>query len=385
MTQALIDSQNLARLLAGKPTLTPLTNEDWDRIYELAAKQWLIGALAVAIQKLPASQKPQIPELIACANEVLQFQAEREADIKKEITRLNKILQPYGPILWLKGADDLLQGIFSQPGERWMMDLDLLVPENNVKPAWLHLKTHQYQVQNKANLSYFDWDNEQWHDCPALVSDAKISIELHRFIGRFRSNNLMPAAALLNNSQNVNDENGNHCRVLDYESGLIHRIMHSQVFDSMEERKIINLRYLFHTYIYLEKNQDKINFFKIEKTLNQHGYGDSLKRFTHLLWFLFEFKTPLYQANCSVGNTYIKKISHGMSSSLSARLLAYFHLPSLLIKETLAPNTIVKNFGPPQNHLHWGLLYLKQFKKLFVSALSLKKWQATLKALKRFN
>lgn len=387
MNQAMRDVQTLGLILANKLTTPEIDSDSWDRIYELAGKQWLIGALAIAINKLPSELKPKEIQLIECAHEVLKFQAEREAHIKKEIDQINKLLKPYGPILWLKGGDDLLQEISETAGERWMMDLDCLVPLNNIKKAWYELQKNDYSLQLPDELKAFDWAQNNWHQAPRLVhANEIIALELHRYIGRLNTRKLLPEAFCDENIKPVKDWRHQNCYVLNSNQGLIHRILHTQIMDGNQENYIFNLRYYFHIFLYVKKHNNEIDWNKVEKTLTENGHDKAYKIVVFILGSFFDYITPAFDPNCRDGRDFIFNASKRHNPALLNRLKKHSSALMLVVTTVLSTQEVVRSYGKkPTNIIEWVWAYIKRIAKLSVLVFMPSKWKWRLGHSKKYD
>lgn len=387
MNVVIEDSRNLAHILLNRAAPMYMDADAWDRVYEIAAKQWLIGALSLAIQKMPKQQQPQQAELIECAKEVLAFQQSREQNLKQEIIQLNESLKHYAPVLWLKGADDLLQKTAPQTGARWMMDLDCLISEKQVKNAWQELIEHEYTVLMPEELEYFDWQDSDWHHAPKIVAkNGNIAIEIHRYIGRNYTRNLLPETDFCKQAKKICDWKGNPCYVLNANDGLIHRILHTQVMDESEEKHILGIRYFFHIALYIRKHQAEIDWPTIKTRLDTENYTNTLKRTVYILGWLFGEETPLYDSKCKIGRHYLTLLSNNHSRSISNKFKKSMVSIYRLLTESFSPKFVaISHQKKPENTQQWIFAYIKHTWKLFTKALSKEAWRKKLSHLNKFD
>lgn len=387
MNTVIEDSRNLALLLNQQPLPSKLDLEAWDRLYEIAAKEWLIGALANAINQLPKELQPTESALVECANEVFEFQKQRENKLRNQIININTALNDYGPVLWLKGADDLLQNTPSNPGIRWMMDLDCLLPEKNVKNAWLKLVKNGYEIGFQSEYEYFHWLNNDWHHAPKIVAnDSDIAIEIHRYIGRDYTRDILTEIDFTLRAKKVVDGSGQPCWVLNANDGLIHRILHTQVMDQTEVRHILRVRYLFNLCLYIQKHKQEIDWESVKNRLEQSGYGDTLKRTIYLLGWLFNEKTPLYNPDCILGQQFLKYANQNHDPSFTNRFKKAIKLIPKIFAETLSPKIIELNSSQkPQGLGGWITAYLSRIFLLFKKVFSLTAWRKRINNLSKFD
>ncbi len=360
MKQPIEIAKNLCLLLAKKPTPTRMKPEDWDDVYEIASSQWLIGSLGLAIQSLPDDKKPPQEQLVNITQEVLSFQIQREKDLAENIALLNSELSEYGPLLWVKGADDLLQGVSNPPGNRWMMDIDVVIPENKIKQAWKKLIDSNYHIHESENPDEnFSWESPFWHHAPTVVRNGdNIAAEVHRYIFRYNTRDFFPEDVFLQNSKTVTDKNGNRCLVLEALPLIEHRILHMLTELHGIKEKSFNLRDAFHLFLYIQKHRNEIDWSLIQTKLIEFKYEKELRRAVFLLGFLFDEKTPLYNEHCSIGQAYVNSIN----KTHRASLLSYSGAIGLIIlgavQSFFSPQLVAHSYQKqPSSIIEWVKAY----------------------------
>lgn len=142
------------------------------------------------------------------------------------------------PVL-LKGAIRLADGLYPDPGWRFMRDLDLLTPRDQAAAAAAELQRQGYAVTAEAS----DWPARHRH-LPALVrEDDGLVIELHlELLSAHRD--LCPAEEVLARAQPV-DFAGARVRLPAREDQLAHLIAHDRLDRELRPSGSFLLRSLF--------------------------------------------------------------------------------------------------------------------------------------------
>ncbi|MEI6785960.1 MAG: nucleotidyltransferase family protein, partial [Verrucomicrobiota bacterium] len=105
---------------------------DWGKVVELASHHYMIVALVVAFREhqLAAVLSEEVLEYF---EEIHGLSAARNQRIRDQVFEIARALNTIGvePVL-LKGAANLIAGLYSDPASRLMFDIDILVPEGRV-------------------------------------------------------------------------------------------------------------------------------------------------------------------------------------------------------------------------------------------------------------
>ncbi len=149
----------------------------WERIVEISSRHLVTPAL------LTVFQEKDLIELIPVdfhdyLTGLRQLNTQRNQAISDQIVEIGRALNEEGiePIL-LKGAAHLYSGLYKNPGDRVLGDLDLLIPAEAAREAYLALVKLGYQgyFQTRPGDPYHDH-----HHLPPLEHLArKAAVELH--------------------------------------------------------------------------------------------------------------------------------------------------------------------------------------------------------------
>jgi len=155
---------------------------------------------------------------------------ERNQAIIAELNAAVAILNVIGiqPVL-LKGLAYLTTGVYSDCGQRFLMDIDLLIPEEQRKAAADALTQEGWLADDLDPFRHFR------HHGPPLRRPSSVWIEIHHSLGTGTCERVLPARQVIARSLAVN-LNGLRVRVPAQEDLLAHLILHSQMQHSAFQR-----------------------------------------------------------------------------------------------------------------------------------------------------
>jgi Uncharacterised nucleotidyltransferase len=229
--------------------LTQTSGWDWERLLKTATEQAVLPALAALVHDgLNISLPKEISDLLS---EVLAFNRERNDHIWNELKAAAQLLNDVRiePVL-LKGAAYIAAGVYPDSGARYLLDLDLLIPEAQLPQAVNHLVAQGYSVDETDKFGRFR------HHHPQL-SRGSVSIELHHKLGLGRCQFMLPARQVIESAVPL-DLDGIRVRLPSPTHLAMHLIMHSQMLHPYNERiwpplramyDLIKLRQRFGNYI----------------------------------------------------------------------------------------------------------------------------------------
>lgn len=149
---------------------------DWDLFVKISTSQLVLPALYCNYKRnnllhfLP-------DDLVTYMQEITSLNRDRNLQIIEQINELNSLLRQNGvnPI-FIKGAGYLKQGLYEDPAERMVGDIDFLVSKNEYDLAAKILSDRNYKPV--SNLGY-DFPNFKHH--PRLYNEDHIAaVEIHK-------------------------------------------------------------------------------------------------------------------------------------------------------------------------------------------------------------
>ena len=149
---------------------------DWDLFVKISTSQLVLPTLYCNYKR--NNLLPFLPEdLVAYMQEITSLNRDRNLQIIEQINELNSLLRQNGvnPI-FIKGAGYLKQGLYEDPAERMVGDIDFLVSKNEYDLAAKILSEHNYKPV--SDLGY-DFPNFKHH--PRLYNEDHIAaVEIHK-------------------------------------------------------------------------------------------------------------------------------------------------------------------------------------------------------------
>jgi hypothetical protein len=268
----------LGPLLEGEPV--QLDERTWQAVGGLALDHGLGPALWLS---LGSNQPPQDlnDALRSAYHRNLGRMIRVRADLKVAIEALTAVGISTVP---LKGAFHLLEHTFSQPAERFLFDLDLLVNPEDVSRAGAALETLGY----RANPSTFDGT----HDIPMTPEHRGVTIELHRALGGPAVTAVLPTPAFLAACRPVVRE-GVGYQAARPSHVVLHNVLHAQVHDRNHYAFGIALRQLHTFAAFVGRRGDEIDWDEVVQTMEAHESLPVLAGYVDLAEVLFGLAPPV--------------------------------------------------------------------------------------------
>jgi Uncharacterised nucleotidyltransferase len=166
----------------------------------------------------------------------------RNRALRRQLWEISACLNAIGiePVL-LKGAIRLVDGLYRDPGWRFMRDLDVLVARERLSDAVACLRSIGYGFTDKAA----SWPEEHKH-LPALARDGEAAVvEIHADL-LSDPRELCPAEQVLARSRPI-DLDGARVRVPDTGDQLAHLIGHDRLDGYLRRSGMFLLRSVFET------------------------------------------------------------------------------------------------------------------------------------------
>lgn len=251
--------------IASAHALTQNPGWDWESLLQIGVHEGILPSLAlVAAAGADISAPVEIADLL---DEILLVNRQRNDYICDELKIAVRLLNEIGlePVL-LKGAAYLASDIYTDLGARYLVDLDLLLPEAKLEHAVAHLVANGYSVDQRDSFGRFRHHHAQ-------VSRGSVPIELHHKIGLGRSQYMLPAKELIESATSL-DLDGVRVRVPSPTHLAMHLILHSQLLHPYNERIWPPLRAMYDLVQLQERFGAAIDWKQIAARCKQAGqYG----------------------------------------------------------------------------------------------------------------
>ncbi len=154
----------------------------WEEIASLASRHLITPALDSALKTsgLAAELPADFVDYLAAVHDL---NADRNKLIRDELARIVSILNSIGiePVL-LKGVANLVDGLYPSEGDRALADIDLLMPEEKLRPAFAALLGAGYQTVYPPTMRKQFLGKLDHHSAPVWRPEVGIPVELHRWL-----------------------------------------------------------------------------------------------------------------------------------------------------------------------------------------------------------
>lgn len=272
-------------------------------------------------------------ELAEFLKEIHRLNLSRNNQILLQVKEITRLLNEHEiKPTFLKGTGNLLDGLYSDTGERMMGDIDLLVAEKDYLRAVAIMKKDGYRTDRPV---YFDVENLKHYPCLSKPGTTT-HIEIHRLAVSEDYGKRFNPAIIDQEKKTVSTLQG--CYVLSDKHKIIHNFIHSQLGHKGHRYGIVSFRDLYD--IYLLSKRSKIEYLLPEIESQSKA----------IAYFVFASKAlgldeKLLSTTNMTSRLFIKKHDLNMSSP------AFYHIHRTLVY--LAQRIVIG--------------YLQQFIKSFYS------------------
>ena len=229
---------------------------DWDAVVKLSTQQLVFPALYCNLKR--EGFLHYLPQELANYMELITgLNRQRNQQIITQVTALNTLLLNHGirPI-FLKGAANLITGLYTDIAERMVGDIDFVFSKQDYPKAIQLLREYGYTEVVKS--SYY-FPNQ--HHYRRLKKDGNIAaIEIHKAFTLEKYNKEFNYTLTQKNSQTINN-----VRVLGYADALRLSIITNQITDHGFYYKTIPLRNAYDVFLLSKKTNAKEASSKLDK------------------------------------------------------------------------------------------------------------------------
>lgn len=247
----------------------------------------------------------QLPEGLQCyLTDVADVFMERAKNLVTETIYVCKLLTNSDiDVTVMKGAACLFNGVADPISNRYMKDIDLLVPEHQQKSAEALLKNNSYE----PDPLYFDvYENELAH-APPLKRNEICFVELHRWLIPKRLHKVLDTEEAWKEVKPLQLEAGLCVRQLAPTHQVILSIIHSELVNSDYDQSHIDLHQLFHLVSVVKFYQKQINWIQVEEHFQLYDLNLILKSVLYAAYDIFGLDTPITELNDIRARKHVKK------------------------------------------------------------------------------
>ena len=218
---------------------------DWQQFVALCSNHLILPAIYLKfmshgiIEYLP-------DELSECLTEIYQLNVKRNSRILKQVDEIIRVLNnnKIYPV-FLKGTGNLLDGLYSDIGERILGDIDFLVPENDYLLSAELMKNEGYSAVSEIR-AYTDVKTLKHY--PRLFHpDFEAVIEIHRLPVNEKYQSWFNTGII--DREKVMVSSLPWCYVESDSHKIIHNFIHSQLSNKGNLLGIVSFRDLYDLYL----------------------------------------------------------------------------------------------------------------------------------------
>jgi hypothetical protein len=198
--------------------------------------------------------------------------AERNRMMLAGLSKLLGELQGAGvkPVL-LKGAASVVSGLYGDPAERIMADIDVLIAPHQIHKAEAALRSCGYRDADKPPRRWAKPRN-LLHHLPSLVPpEGGFGVELHTELGNADCRRVLPAGGVLERAVSF-PWRGHTVFVPSPADAVIHNIVHAQLNHRLHERGMVQLRQLRELAMLALRHRDDLDWAVVQRKFSEAGY-----------------------------------------------------------------------------------------------------------------
>lgn len=232
---------------------------DWNAVVRVAQQHKVAPALWSAI-----ASRGDVPSPVKA-----YFQMERELNARRNtvlmdsleaiVARLNG--EGIAPAL-LKGSASVASGLYPDPAERLMLDLDLLVTPEQAAASVAALRALGY---TDLHVSRTRWVSQEVHHLPALCAPSgDFVVELHTWLLDKQYEPMLPHAVVMQRATEV-QWRGGRVRMLHPTDRVVHNIVHAQLHHELSDMGTAEIRQLRELCLLVAQFADIVDWQDVER------------------------------------------------------------------------------------------------------------------------
>lgn len=214
----------------------PLPTPHWPSVIPAASAQFVLPSISKRVKTLRLTPGPEIHAVLETAE---TLNRERNQLLLAEAAHVASLLNRIGiePVA-LKGLAYLLAGVYPDPAERYLEDIDLLIRSEQINSAVECLRENGFAVHDSDVLTPFR------HHSPGMCRPGRPPIELHHALGPAVCRKLLPAEQVFREAVGISFQSARFL-IPSPEHLAAHLIFHSQLIHSYRDRIFPPLRALY--------------------------------------------------------------------------------------------------------------------------------------------
>ncbi|MCZ7599554.1 MAG: nucleotidyltransferase family protein [Gammaproteobacteria bacterium] len=246
---------------------------DWSHLVQLSSQHLVTPELARAIDEQRSLRVPA--SVTDYLKSIRRLNAKRNASAIDESLSIVREMNREGirPLL-LKGAGNLLTGVYPELASRVMTDIDMIVAPEEHPAARRVLELHGY-VQS---VGPYREEVDHHHGPPRVHASRRFRVELHRLALTRRCCALVPCEEAMATAWPV-ERDGIAFRVMSPTLRMIHLVAHCQLQNGHHAARVVELRNLVDAQYYVARFQEQLDWAKVAQRFEAAGAGAALDGF----------------------------------------------------------------------------------------------------------
>ena len=345
--------KRLCRLLAPSPPRVPpdLSRWDWETFVHQASVHLVTPALAMPLDRWATAPA-----------EVRQyFIAFHDLNDKRNKTALGAVSEMLAGLreigveaIALKGVASLIAGLYDDPADRFMGDVDILVRPAQVSEAAARLRELGYTRTNSEEPAHRWVVPPQRGPTHHLEMQRHlrtgVGVELHHGLFAAEFDEVLPAADVFDGAAKV-EWNGQNIFIPSPTHRLVHNIAHDQLHHSRYSRGLIQLRQLRELALILSRHGGTIAWPEVEERFDRVGQAPVLRRQAAQCFALMGLRMPIEQTSPEEAESLLRarmteNLSRHAVRRAVTRKLGRFYLDSFAAQPALALNLLNPAWWP---------------------------------------
>lgn len=258
-------------------------------LISLAHQYWLVGVLTNRLKSADVWRK--LPDkLQSYLVDIEKLYFNRINAIKAETIFVSKLLVDASiNVVVMKGAASLFNGVADPISNRYMKDIDILVPEQLQQKAYQILRENGYE----KDISYFDVNALDAHHAPPLLKNNICYVELHRWVVAKHLKKVLDTDNVWITAVPLHLTDELVVKQLSPTNQVILSIVHSEIQNGGFDQKHIDLHQMFNLLTIVEHFYDEIDWQIVKHFFEKSKQETILTTALYILYRLFHLETPI--------------------------------------------------------------------------------------------
>lgn len=269
----------------------------WELVVFNASNQYVLPAFYIQLKN--AGLHTEMPEeLRQHIEEITELNRKRNREIINQVNVISGLLNKNGiELVFLKGTAHLLLELYTDPAERMIGDIDILVKDNEIIRTAELIKTLGFKPHEEYNAAL----HYEMKHYPSMVNPVyPAAIEIHREVLNSPYDKKFAAEKIINQKQKINKTS--EIFVPGKRELIIHNMLNSQINDRNYANARVLLRQSYDLFLLAEKENPDVIFEEFGQFRKESaawlatsamllGYPENLqfRKSASVKWYLLQF------------------------------------------------------------------------------------------------